>query len=102
MKMAKDVQNEFFNYLRVERGLSPNTLLAYRSDLEKLASFAKQSGKDLMSLERDDLIRFIQHLHEQGLEAKSIARAMVTLRGFFKYLVLDNHLKRDPSVNLES
>lgn len=100
--MVIDVENGFFNYLRVERGLSPNTLLAYRSDLEKLTSFAKQSGKDLVSLERDDLIRFIQHLHEQGLEAKSVARAMVTLRGFFKYLVLDGHLKRDPSVNLES
>ena len=102
MKMVKDVQNRFFNYLRVERGLSANTLLAYSTDLEKLAAFAQQSGKDLLSLERDDLIRFIQHLHEQGLEARSIARALVTVRSFFKYLVLDGHLKRDPSTNLES
>jgi integrase/recombinase XerD len=102
MKMIKDVENRFFNYLRVERGLSANTLLAYRSDLEKLAAFAQGAGKELMSLERDDLMRFIQHLHEQGLEAKSVARALVTMRSFFKYLVLDGLLKRDPSVNLES
>lgn len=100
--MVKDVQNEFFNYLRVERGLSPNTLVAYGGDLEKLAAFARQSGKDLVSLERDDLIRFIQHLHELGLEARSIARALVTIRSFFKFLVLDGLLKRDPSANLES
>ncbi|MFL6216715.1 MAG: site-specific tyrosine recombinase XerD [Blastocatellia bacterium] len=102
MKMANDVKNRFFNYLRVERGLSPNTLAAYGSDLEKLAAFGQQLGKDLLSVERDDLIQFIQHLHEQGLEARSIARALVTVRGFFKYLVLDGHLKRDPSTNIES
>ncbi|HJQ26619.1 MAG TPA: site-specific tyrosine recombinase XerD [Blastocatellia bacterium] len=100
--MIKDVENRFFNYLRVERGLSANTLLAYRSDLEKLAAFAAACGKELISLERDDLMRFMQHLHEQGLEAKSVARALVTVRSFFKYLVLDGLLKRDPSVNLES
>ena len=100
--MIKDVENRFFNYLRVERGLSSNTLLAYRSDLDKLSAFAQLSGKGLLSLERDDLMRFMQHLNQQGLEAKSIARALVTVRSFFKYLVLDGILKRDPSVNLES
>ncbi|HKQ04089.1 MAG TPA: site-specific tyrosine recombinase XerD [Blastocatellia bacterium] len=100
--MIKDIESRFFNYLRVERGLSANTLLAYRSDLDKLSAFAQQSGKGLLSLERDDLMRFMQHLNQQGLEAKSIARALVTVRSFFKYLVLDGILKRDPSVNLES
>jgi len=100
--MIKDVESRFFNYLRVERGLSANTLLAYRSDLDKLSAFAQQLGKELLSLERDDLMRFMQHLNQQGLEAKSIARALVTVRSFFKYLVLDGILKRDPSVNLES
>ncbi len=100
--MIKDVENRFFNYLRVERGLSANTLVAYRSDLEKLTAFAQAAGKELISLERDDLMHFMQHLHEQGLEAKSVARALVTVRSFFKYLVLDGILKRDPSVNLES
>jgi integrase/recombinase XerD len=100
--MIKDVENRFFNYLRVERGLSANTLVAYRNDLEKLAAFAQAAGKELISLERDDLMRFMQHLHEQGLEPRSVARALVTVRSFFKYLVLDGLLKRDPSVNLES
>jgi integrase/recombinase XerD len=47
-------------------------------------------------------MRFIQHLHQTGLEARSIARVMVTTRSFFKYLLLDGILKRDPSENLES
>ena len=100
--MARDLVAGFYNYLRVERGLSANTLIAYRHDLDKLANYSNSIGKALAALEREDLIQFIQHLHQSGLEAKSIARAMVTIRSFFKYLILDGFLKRDPSANLES
>lgn len=100
--MARDIEASFLNYLRVERGLSANTLIAYRTDLEKLTRFATSIGKELVSLERDDLINFIRHLHDSGLEPRSIARVLVTIRGLYKYLVLDGILKRDPSSNLES
>src|SRR5215212_9642165 len=100
--MARDIEAAFLNYLRVEKGLSPNTLIAYRADLEKLSRFANSIGKDFVSVERDDLTQFIQHLHHSGLEPKSIARVLVTLRGLYKFLVLDNILKRDPTSNLES
>jgi len=100
--MARDIEASFFNYLRVERGLSANTLTAYRTDLEKLTQFAASIGKDLVSLEREDLTKFLQHLHGLGLEPRSIARVLVTIRGLCKYLVLDGILKRDPSANLES
>lgn len=100
--MTRDIEVSFLNFLRVERGLSANTLVAYRSDLEKLAQFASSIGKDLVSIERDDLTRFLQHLRNSGLEPRSIARVLVTVRGLYKFLVLDNILKRDPSANLES
>jgi integrase/recombinase XerD len=99
--MTLDIENRFFNYLRVEKGLSPNTLIAYKSDLEKLSGFAHTVEKDLISLEREDLIKYTQYLHQTGLEPKSIARALVTTRNFFKFLVLDGLLKRDPTANLE-
>jgi integrase/recombinase XerD len=100
--MARDIEAAFLNYLRVEKGLSQNTLIAYRTDLEKLSRFANSIGKDLLSVERDDLARFIKHLHDTGLEPRSVARALVTIRGLYKFLVLDNVLKRDPSSNLET
>jgi integrase/recombinase XerD len=100
--MARDLVAGFYNYLRVERGLSANTLIAYGNDLDKLVNYSNSIGKTLAALEREDLILFIQHLHQSGLEARSIARAMVTIRSFFKYLILDGFLKRDPSANLES
>ncbi|MCI0487491.1 MAG: site-specific tyrosine recombinase XerD [Blastocatellia bacterium] len=100
--MPRDIVASFLNYARVEKGLSQNTLIAYRSDLEKLDRFAKNAGKELLSLERDDLTRFIKHLHESGLETRSIARALVTVRGLYKYLILDGLIKRDPSANIET
>ena len=99
--MTRDLENRFFNYLRVERGLSANTLIAYKGDMEKLNDFASTVEKDLTSLEREDLVKYTQYLHKTGLEPKSIARALGTTKNFFKFLVLDGLLKRDPTANLE-
>jgi integrase/recombinase XerD len=92
----------FLNYLRVERGLSPNTLTAYRTDLAKLTRFAKLCGKEPLCLLADDLAMFVRSLREQGLHPKSVARTLVAVRGFYKFLVQDGHLKVDPSSNLEA
>lgn len=100
--MIRDLEKRFFNYLRVERGLSQNTLIAYKNDIEKLIEFADTIGKDLISLEREDLVKYTQHLSKSGLEPKSVARALVTTRSIFKFLVLDGLLKRDPSSNIET
>jgi integrase/recombinase XerD len=100
--MVSRIEESFFNYLRVEKGLSANTISAYRRDLEKLSDFANSLGKDLLSVERDDLSHFIRHLYKLGLEARSVARALVTVRSFYKFLLLDGVLRRDPSANLES
>jgi integrase/recombinase XerD len=100
--MKRDIAGLFLSYLRVERGLSENSLIAYKNDLEKLAGFAGSLGKDLLSIERDDLAKFIQHLHGLGLEPKSVARALVTVRNLYKFLLLDGYIKRDPSANLET
>src|ERR671915_195730 len=100
--LGTDIETRFLSYLRVERGLSQNTLTAYRNDLDKLVNFARSKGKDLLSMERDALTAFIRHLNESGLEHKSIGRALVTVRNLYKFLLLDGFLKRDPSVNLDS
>ena len=99
--MAHNIEASFLSYLRVEKGLSQNTLLAYTGDLEKLRAFAESIGKDLLSIERTDITAFIQHLSKSGLEPKSIGRTLVTVRGLYKFLLLDGHLKRDPSINID-
>lgn len=96
------LEDRFLSYLRVERGLSVNTLAAYRTDLAKLSEFAKTCGKDLLSVQPDDLAMFVRALHMSGLNPKSIARSLVAVRGLFKFLIQDGHLKLDPSTNLET
>jgi len=101
--MNRDLKKEFCNYLRVERGLSANTLEAYQRDLNRLERWAlAEQQKDLLSLSRSDVLAFLQHLKQEGLDSKSIARATVTLRNFFKFLVLDGMINHDPTVNLDT
>jgi integrase/recombinase XerD len=100
--MSSAKEERFLSYLRVERGLSSNTLLAYRRDLSKLRRFALARDKDVLSLDADDLAHFMRSLHTQGLAPKSIARTLVAVRGFYKFLIQDGYLKLDPSVNIES
>jgi integrase/recombinase XerD len=100
--LAHNIEASFLSYLRVEKGLAHNTLIAYKSDLEKLRAFAESIEKDLLSLERSDLTEFIQRLSKSGLEPKSIGRTLVTVRSLYKFLLLDGHLKRDPSVNIDT
>jgi integrase/recombinase XerD len=100
--MNKRIEDAYFDYLRVERGLSPNTIIAYQHDLKKLATFADSIKKDYLSLEKDDMLAFIKRLNQLKLDPKSISRVLVTLRSFYKFLVLDGFLKRDPTANLDS
>jgi integrase/recombinase XerD len=100
--MSSAREERFLNYLRVERGLSSNTLGAYRRDLSKLAVFAQSLDKDVLSLDADDLAHFIRKLHKQGLAPSSIARTLVAVRGFYRFLIQDGFLSVDPSVNLEA
>ena len=100
--MAVLHEEGFLSYLRVERGLSVNTLSAYRNDLAKLARFANSIDKDLSSLLADDLVAFVRALHNQGLHPRSVARTLVAVRGFYKFLIQDGYLKLDPSSNLEA
>lgn len=100
--MPRDLGQEFLRYLRVERGLSPNTLEAYERDLKKLVSFAVERGRELTTVERDDLLAFVRRLREQGLDPKSTARTLVTVRNLYKFLILDGHIQHDPTVNIET
>lgn len=100
--MERDLGREFLGYLRVEKGLSSNTLEAYERDLRKLVSFAAGRGRELGTLERGDLLEFLKELRVSGLSPQSIARTLVTVRNLYKFLILDGHMKYDPTVNVET
>jgi integrase/recombinase XerD len=92
----------FLNYIRVERGLSANTLEAYGSDLFKFTGFLLQNKLVLAKVKRDDVVNFLSSLYRRGLDSRSVARHLVTVRSFFKFLVTDDIVVNDPTMNLES
>ncbi|HEX6276110.1 MAG TPA: tyrosine recombinase [Polyangiaceae bacterium] len=88
----------YLDHLRVERALSPNTTLAYATDLAKLARFAEDRGVD--SAEQLDLgvvTAFLSELSGHGLGARSAARHLSAVRGLCRFLVEEGILKRDPT-----
>jgi integrase/recombinase XerD len=92
----------FLTYVRVEKGLSPNTVSAYRRDLLKFDEFAKKKKLTLEAISRDDLVDFLASLYRQKLESRTVARHLVTLRNFFRFTLIQELRTEDPSLNLES
>jgi len=92
----------FLTHVRVEKGLSSNTVAAYRRDLLKFDAFARKRKVSLEAVSRDDLVDFLAGLYRQKLESKTVARHLVTLRNFFRFAQIQELIPEDPSVNLES
>lgn len=100
--MNRDWLAEYETYLRVEKGLAPNSVSAYMQDLKKLNEFAGSHDLSLTGLARDDILAWSQTLRRCGLSPRSAARALIAARGFFRFLVGDKVMAADPTEHLES
>jgi len=90
--------DQFLNYLLVEKGLSRATLESYSADLLRYADFMQQTGQDTVSAEDTALIlKHLINLRNEGLGARSRARHLVSLRGFYRFLAHEKVLPLDPS-----
>jgi integrase/recombinase XerD len=92
----------FLTHVRVEKGLSANTVSAYRRDLLKFDEFAKKRKLGLETVRSDDLVDFLSSLYRQKLESRTVARHLVTLRNFFRFAQAQELIAEDPSLHLES
>ncbi|MBI3939439.1 MAG: site-specific tyrosine recombinase XerD [Acidobacteria bacterium] len=99
--MDLPILDQFCSYLKVERGLSRNTVTAYRRDLIKLFNFLAGRGWSCQELRHADLVEFLAR-QKPGLGARSVARLTVSLRTFYRFLLLDGKITADPTENLES
>lgn len=95
---------EFKRFLKLEKGLSGNSVNSYAQDLAKLQRYftAQEPVKQATELGQDDLQVFISSLQELGLHARSQARLISAVRAFFRFLYLDEQIDADPTLNLES
>jgi integrase/recombinase XerD len=94
--------SSFLTYVKVEKGLSLNTVSAYRRDLTKFSDFAQKRKLTLEAVSRDDLVDFLAGLYRQKMDSKSVARNLVSLRNLFRFAQIQELVCEDPSVNLES
>jgi len=89
--------DRYIHYLVVEKGLSDNTLAAYTRDLALFADFLESIRiSDLGGVDTAAVLRYVISLQKQGLSARTRARRLVSVRGFFRFLVQENVLSEDP------
>lgn len=99
---TRDLIKEYITYIQVEKGLGRHTLSSYASDLARLERWANKSGKTAAELSRPDLRRWIAHLSREGLAPSSVGRAVSAARGFYRFLMLDGHIKTHPAEDLDT
>jgi len=92
----------FLTHVKVEKGLSANTVAAYQRDLAKFNLFAQKRKLMLEGVKRDDLVDFLAGMYREKLESRTVARHLVTLRNFFRFAQVQELITTDPSLNLES
>jgi integrase/recombinase XerD len=92
----------YLDHLRVERRLARLTVESYSRDLAALARFAESAGAAVESLSRQDLESFVRGLMSSGLSPRSTARAVASVRGFYRFLVLDRRLETSPADDLRA
>lgn len=98
----RDLAREFLTYIQVEKGLARHTLQSYAHDLKRLETWAGKCGKSLAELTRPELRKWIASLSREGLAPSSIARAVSAARGFFRFLMIDGHIKIQPTEDLDT
>lgn len=92
----------YLRHLAIERGLSKNTLSAYKADLAKYREFLEQNELSEITVSKMQLGEFLLWLNAQNLKAASSARILAAVRGYQKYLLLENLRTDDPSQQVKS
>ena len=94
--------NKYNTWLRLEKGLSANTIEAYTDDLHKLFQFIENEGLNLLEIRYADLQQFVAQLSDIGISPRSQARIISGIKSFYRFLLLEDYLCTDPTELLES
>lgn len=94
----RDLVREYLSYLHVEKGLAKNSIESYARDLGRLSPLVESTG--VPDLTPRQLRTFIADLSREGLSPTSIARIVSAVRGFYKFLMIDGHIEKNPAEDL--
>jgi integrase/recombinase XerD len=101
-KTTENMKRQFIRYLKLQRGLSQNTLEAYEHDLDKLLVYLEGTGTHVLDVQLADLQQFAAGLHDVGIGPRSQCRILSGVRAFYRFLLLDGYVEQDPTELLES
>lgn len=93
---------KYRQYLKLEKGLSENTVQAYLTDLDKLMAYLMLEGIDYTEVTLEHLEHFSAGLHDIGIHPRSQARILSGIRSFYQFLLLEDYIRQDPCELLES
>ena len=104
MKEWQSYINGFKTYLQLEKSLSPNSVEAYLHDVEKLTQYLDVAKLSLNpeNIRLSHLQDFLKWVNQLGMTARTQARVISGLKGFYKYLMIENLIRGDPTEMLES
>lgn len=98
---AEAIVDKFLDAIWMERGLSKNTLGAYRADLMTLTRWLTARGVDLVKATKQDLVQFIGWRVDEGAKPRSTARQLSSFRRFFGYLTREGMIGEDPTTDID-
>lgn len=90
------------NYLKLEKGLSPNSVEAYMLDLSKMLTFLEMENIPLLELQLEHMDLFAAFVIDLGIGARSLARILSGVRQFYQYLVVDGYIENNPTELVDS
>lgn len=96
------ILRRYFQYLRLERSYTANTLDAYLKDLQKLLNYFADEGIDFRKVTLEQLDHFTKTLQELGVGPRSVARILSGVRSFYRFLTIEKEVETDPTELLES
>ncbi len=104
--MASETQSRvlagFLDYLRIEKGLAPLSIRAYKTDIGQFAEFLEKNERGLLTARRTDVRDFLQQLFSHRVDGRSVGRKLSALRHLYRYLLLDKKIEYDPTLDIES
>ena len=104
----RDAFEDFVQYLTVERGVSPNTLAAYRNDITQLVEFVtSRNGHSLgirtwADVSDQTISEYVMYLHDLGYSQSTRARKMASCKSLFGFLLMEDMVETNPTANLSS
>ena len=94
--------NGFKSYLQIERSLSDNSVQAYIRDVKKFAKYAISLNLSELKITKENISSFLSEINKENISARSQARIISGIKAFYKYLIIEDYIKHNPTELIES